>query len=133
MSRLTEGDIGPQVEAALRELPPFQIRISRDDGAWVARGVEYDIAAQADTFEAVMANFAWAFIGQALVNMHHGKAPMEDVPPTPDRTAHPFDDCVVCEACSARVLGTEAVATADECWLCPKCAADVRASEVGHG
>ncbi len=68
------------VEGALRRLPPFRVRLERGDGQWTARGIEYDVAAQHDTFVGVCASFARAFIGQATVNMHHGKAPMEDVP-----------------------------------------------------
>lgn len=81
--KFSEGDVGPQVEAALRELPPFSVRIARDGEQWTARGVEYDITAQHETFHGVCEAFAQAFVVQAVVNMHHGKEPMADVPPAP--------------------------------------------------
>lgn len=59
------------------------VLIFREANRWVAQGLEYDIAAQADSIPAVKKAFFRAFFSQAAVNVENGKEPLEDVPEAP--------------------------------------------------
>lgn len=59
---------------------------------WVAQGLEYDIAAQGKTLKEAQDAFERAFVGQVIVNLHHGKEPMENVPAAPADFWHKFHE-----------------------------------------
>ena len=68
---------------ARKEKFSVTVLLLQEEGKWVAQCLEHDIAAQADTIKGVQQAFVKAFASQACVNIHHGKKPMEDVPPAP--------------------------------------------------
>ena len=67
------------------------VLIFREENKWVAQGLEYDIAAQADSIPAVQLALAKAVLSQAAVNVEHGKEPFEDVPEAPSRYRVEFE------------------------------------------
>jgi hypothetical protein len=57
--------------------------MEHDDGTWVAQGLEYDIAAQAQSLEEVRQAFERVFVGQMIVNAHYGKELLAGIPRAP--------------------------------------------------
>jgi hypothetical protein len=66
------------------------VLLTHADDAWVAQCLEYDIAAQGDTLDAVKSAFERTFIGQMLVNHHHGLDPLDDIPAAPQEVWDQF-------------------------------------------
>ena len=50
---------------------------------WVAQCLEYDIAAQGQTIDVVKKRFRHTLIGQILVDIKHGKEPLEGIKKAP--------------------------------------------------
>ena len=65
----------------------FTVRVliikDEETGFWVARCLEYDIAAHGKSIKQVQEAFERAFSGQMQANVHHGLDPLDNVPPAP--------------------------------------------------
>jgi hypothetical protein len=59
------------------------VLILREGDSWVAQGLEYDIAAQGKTIAAAKTAFERTFVGQIVVDVLHGKQPLEGVSRAP--------------------------------------------------
>lgn len=59
------------------------VLILREGDAWVAQGLEYDIAAQGSTIRQAKERFEQTFVGQICVDIKTGKLPMEGCKPAP--------------------------------------------------
>lgn len=57
---------------------------SRYESGWVAECIEYDIGAQGETIEQAKKAFARTFVGQIMVDIAHGRKPLEGIGPSPD-------------------------------------------------
>jgi hypothetical protein len=53
------------------------------NGVWAAQCLEYDIAAQGKTIAEARYGIEKAFVGQILVDVTNGSAPLADVPQAP--------------------------------------------------
>jgi hypothetical protein len=66
---------------------PKRITISvlfmKRDNAVVAQGIEFDIAAQGPTLEAAKDAFTKTVVSWILLDLQHGKQPLQDVKPAP--------------------------------------------------
>jgi hypothetical protein len=67
------------------------IRFDRQIMQWIARGVNYDIVAQAPTLGALREAFERAIVAQIMCDMERGQAPLADCPKAPDHVRHQFE------------------------------------------
>lgn len=58
---------------------------------WVAECVEFDIGAQGDTMEKAFKGFLHNFVGQIMVDVAHGRKPLEGIGPSPDDVRQKFE------------------------------------------
>ena len=56
---------------------------SGEDSGWVAQCLEYDITAQGKTIQDAKKAFGKTFVGQILVDLKHGKAPLQGIKKAP--------------------------------------------------
>jgi hypothetical protein len=56
----------------------------KEASAWVAQGLEYDIAAQGKTIRDAMKAFRRTVVGQMVIDMKHGREPLSAIPKAPD-------------------------------------------------
>ena len=61
------------------------VLIMREGDHWVAQCLEYDIAAQATSLDALKHAFARTFAGQIAVDLHHKRLPLQGIPQAPRR------------------------------------------------
>lgn len=65
------------------ELPRFQVLLLETDEAWVAQGIEHDIAVEASTLADVLYEFERAMVGHFYMSVYRGELPFAHVPPAP--------------------------------------------------
>jgi hypothetical protein len=68
----------------------LSIVILLEEGTWVAQCLEFDVAAQGTSLDAVLASWQRAFVNQAAANIELGKDPMQDVPRAPSHYFEKF-------------------------------------------
>ncbi len=57
---------------------------------WVAECVEFDIGAQGKTMEKAIEGFLRNFVGQIMVDVAHGREPLEGIGPSPKDVAQKY-------------------------------------------
>ena len=76
-------------ERTMSELEPItykfevQVLILRENESWIAQGLDYDITGHGRTLDDVLENFERTFVGQILLDMHHGHTPLGHVKKAP--------------------------------------------------
>lgn len=72
-----------------------EIRISavafKEGDAWVIQGIEYDIAAYADTMSALNNAFSRAVIENCVITERLGRQPLEGIKPAPEHFRTMFE------------------------------------------
>jgi hypothetical protein len=66
------------------------LSLDRETMSWVARCVDYDIAASGPTLRAAQMAFIGVFLTQLIADAQDGRAPLADVPPPPHEVAERF-------------------------------------------
>lgn len=61
----------------------IHVLMIRDDRAWVAQGLQHDIAAQGDTIEEALERFKRVLASEARFDLRNGQEPLAEVPPAP--------------------------------------------------
>jgi hypothetical protein len=56
----------------------------KEASAWVAQGLEYDIAAQGKTIRDAMRAFRRTVVGQMVLDIRNGREPLAAIPKAPD-------------------------------------------------
>jgi hypothetical protein len=64
----------------------------KEASAWVAQGLEYDIAAQGKTIRDAMRAFRQTLIGQIVIDVRHGRQPFANIPKAPDFYWEKYDE-----------------------------------------
>jgi len=66
-------------------MEPIELRVllTTEDGWWVARGVEHDVAACAQSIEDLQYEFERVLMTHVFLDLDHGVAPLSTVPPAP--------------------------------------------------
>lgn len=79
----------------------FRIRVlfrREEDGngqtGWVAQCLEYDMVAQGKNLKEVRQRLCHAMFGQFLVDIKHGREPLEGIGPAPQEYFEEFNDAV---------------------------------------
>ena len=67
------------------------LTLDRETVQWVARCVEYDIAASGRTLPDAQRAFVGVFIAQLIADVTAGRQPLEGVPVAPSEIAHRFE------------------------------------------
>ena len=62
-----------------------RVIVSRGQTAWVAQGLEYDVAAQGPTVHDAMLAWVKTFVCEVARDLRAGKQPLETVPRAPQR------------------------------------------------
>ena len=60
-----------------------QVLILRENESWIAQGLDYDITGHGKTLDDVLENFERTFVGQILLDLHHGQTPLVHVKKAP--------------------------------------------------
>ena len=60
-----------------------QVLILRENESWIAQGLDYDITGHGKTLDDVLENFERTFVGQILLDMHHGQTPLGNIKKAP--------------------------------------------------
>ena len=60
-----------------------QVLIIRENESWIAQGLDYDITGHGKTLDDVLANFEQTFVGQILLDLHHGRTPLANIKKAP--------------------------------------------------
>jgi len=60
-----------------------QVLILRENDSWIAQGLDYDITGHGKTLDDVFDNFERTFVGQILLDMHQGRAPLSNIKKAP--------------------------------------------------
>jgi hypothetical protein len=61
------------------------VLLLREDNAWVAQCLDFDISAHGRSIHDAKSAFGRVFIGQILLDIQHGRKPLQDVPKAPAR------------------------------------------------
>ena len=61
----------------------LSILMFREGNGWIAQCLEYDITAQGNGDQAVKDSFEKTFVGQVIVDIIHGKKPLEGISRAP--------------------------------------------------
>jgi len=69
-----------------------QILILRENESWIAQGLDYDITGHGKTLNDVIDNFERTFVGQILLDMHHGQQPLATIKKAPSFYWKKFDE-----------------------------------------
>ncbi len=64
----------------------------KEASAWVAQGLEYDIAAQGKTIRDAMRAFRRTLVGQIILDIKLGRRPLSNVPKAPDFYWEKYDE-----------------------------------------
>jgi predicted RNase H-like HicB family nuclease len=69
----------------MAEMEELTVLVCVHDGSWFAQCVEYDLAAQGKTLDDVLYAFEHALNVQIAIDVEHGREPLVDLPPAPER------------------------------------------------
>lgn len=61
----------------------IQVLILRENESWIAQGLDYDITGHGKTLDDVLDNFEQTFVGQILLDLHHGRTPLANIKKAP--------------------------------------------------
>jgi hypothetical protein len=70
--------------------PILNVLVTKNDGWWIAQGVEYDIVAQARSLDDLEYEFERMVIVHIATCEQFGLEPFESLPPAPDEVGHAF-------------------------------------------
>jgi len=70
----------------------MHVLLLNDDGVWVAQCLDYDIAAQGKTINKAVDALTRTFAGQVVLDIQHGKKPLEDFTKAPIDYWNKFED-----------------------------------------
>lgn len=74
-------------------MEPISLRVlvTHEDGWWVARGIEHDIAACATTTEELQYEFDRVLMAHVFLDLDRGIQPLSDMPPAPPTVAEKWE------------------------------------------
>ena len=70
----------------------INVLIFKEDGFWVAQGLEYDLVAQGPSLDQVEKNFVQTLVSQILIDLKNGKEPLVDFGPAPEECIRHFNE-----------------------------------------